>query len=159
MAQRWPWPDRGGANVVLQWGPERQDTLLLATCAAAERQPIRRYVSLARLRGQVSAALEGLGTPDLVAVDEVDAVAGLREDEVALFNLHNRVRDAGASLVYAGRHTPAALGLELADLGSRLAQCTLVALPTLDDAGRAEVLRRRAASRGLAFDEAAITGC
>jgi DnaA-homolog protein len=66
------------------------------------------------------------------------------------------VRDAGAALVYAARNVPAALPLVLPDLRSRLAQCTLVALRALDDDGRAEVLRQRAASRGLLFDEAAL---
>lgn len=168
------WLDSGGCGVAqrlglvaigaaceplfLQGGSGSGKThLLLATCAAAEAaNRSARYVSLARLRGQVLAALEGLGHSDLVAVDEVDVVAGSREDEVALFHLHNRVRDAGAGLVYAARQTPLGQTLVLPDLGSRLAQCTFVALPALDDAGRAEVLRRRAASRGLAFDESAL---
>ena len=77
-------------------------------------------------------------------------------DEDALSDLHNRVRDAGAALVYAARNVPAALPLVLPDLRSRLAQCTLVALHALDDDGRADVLRQRAASRGLLFDEAAL---
>ena len=92
----------------------------------------------------------------LVALDDLDAIAGHREDEIALFDLHNRVRDAGVDLVYAARDVPAALPLALPDLRSRLAQCTLLALRALDDDGRAEVLRQRAASRGLIFDEAAL---
>lgn len=131
--------------------------LLLATCAEAEtagRHP--HYLSLAQVRGHARDAFEGLEQADLVALDGVDALAGNRDGEVALFDLHNRLRDAGVGLVYAARQIPAALPLVLPDLGSRLAQCTLVALPVLDDRGRAEVLRRRAASRGLAFDEAAL---
>ena len=131
--------------------------LLLATCAAAEAVGrSARYVALARLRGHARIAFEGLEHADLVAVDGVDEIAGSRDDEVALFDLHNRVRDAGASLLYAARHTPASLPLTLPDLRSRLAQCTLASLPSLDDDGRAEVLRQRAASRGLAFDAAAL---
>ena len=75
---------------------------------------------------------------------------------IALFDLHNRVRDAGVPLLYAARDVPAALPQVLPDLRSRLSQCTLVALRTLDDEGRAQVLRQRAASRGLAFDDAAL---
>lgn len=131
--------------------------LLLATCAAAEAAGRSvRYVALAHLRGHARKAFEGLEHAALVAVDGVDEIAGSRDDEVALFDLHNRVRDAGACLLYAARQTPASLALTLPDLRSRLAQCTLVPLPTLDDDGRAEVLRRRAASRGLAFDAAAM---
>ncbi len=131
--------------------------LLLATCAEAESGGRRaHYLSLAPLRGKVRDALEGLEQADLVAIDDIDALAGCHEDEVAVFDLHNRLHDAGVGCVYAARQVPAVLPLGLPDLGSRLSQCTLVALATLDDEGRAEVLRRRAESRGLAFDEAAL---
>lgn len=131
--------------------------LLLATCAEAEASGRRvHYLSLARVSGHARAAFEGIDQADLVALDGVEVLTGRREDEVALFDLHNRLRDAGVDLVYAARQIPAALPLALPDLGSRLAQCTLVALPALDDHGRAEVLRRRAETRGLAFDEAAL---
>ena len=131
--------------------------LLLAACAAAEAAGRRaNYLSLARVRGHAREALQGLEQAALVALDDLDALAGQRDDEVALFDLHNRVRDAGVGLLYAARDVPAALPLVLPDLRSRLSQCTLLALRPLDDAGRAEVLRQRAASRGLAIDDAAL---
>lgn len=131
--------------------------LLLGACATAEgagRRP--QYLSLARVRGQARDAFEGLEHADMVALDDLDAIGGAPADEVALFDLHNRLRDAGVGLVYAAVATPVMLELDLPDLRSRLAQCTLVPLRTLDDAGRADVLRQRAASRGLAFDDAAL---
>jgi DnaA family protein len=131
--------------------------LLLAACAAAEAAGRRaNYLSLARVRGHAADALQAIEQADLVALDDLGALAGDRDDEVALFDLHNRVRDAGVPLLYAARDVPAALPLVLPDLRSRLSQCTLVALRTLDDDGRAQVLRQRAASRGLAFDDAAL---
>jgi DnaA family protein len=131
--------------------------LLLATCAAAEEAGRRAaYVSMARLRGVARDAFDGLEQADVVAIDDVDAVAGDPADEVALFDLHNRVRDAGRGLVYAARDVPAALAIGLPDLRSRLAQCTVQSLRALDDTGRAAVLRQRAAARGLDFDEAAL---
>lgn len=131
--------------------------LLLGTCAAAEaagRRP--QYLSLARVREHARAAFEGLEHADLVALDDLDAISGGHDDEVALFDLHNRLRDTGVGLIYAAVSAPAMLQVTLPDLRSRLAQCTLVPLRMLDDAGRAEVLRQRAASRGLAFDDAAL---
>ena len=86
--------------------------LLLACCAATEqagRHPA--YLALASLRGRLAAAIEGLDQADLVAVDDVDAIAGQREDEVALFNLHNAVRDAGGWVALGSdSHTAFTLG-------------------------------------------------
>jgi len=131
--------------------------LLLATCAEAEDAGLRAaYLALRGLRGRVRDAAEGLDAADLLALDDVDAIAGSREDEIALFDLHNRLRDAGRGLLYAAADAPDALGLVLPDLRSRLAQCARWALPVLDDAGRAELLRQRAAARGLDFDDAAL---
>jgi len=44
----------------------------------------------------------------------------------------------------------------LPDLVSRLEQCTRLALEPLDEAGRREVLRQRAARRGLELDETVL---
>jgi DnaA family protein len=147
-----------GDALYLQGGTGSGKThLLLAACAAAEASGRHaNYLSLARVRGQARDALQGFDQADLVALDDLDTVAGERDDEIALFDLHNRVRDAGAGLVYAACNLPAGLPLVLPDLRSRLAQCTLVALHALDDDGRAEVLRQRAAARGLQFDQAAL---
>ena len=131
--------------------------LLVACCAEAEAQGRRAaYLSLRGLRSRVGAAVEGLEAADLVALDDLDAVSGGRDDEVALFDLHNRIRDAGRALLYAAADAPDALPLVLPDLRSRLMQCMRWALPVLDDAGRAQLLRERAAARGLDFDEAAL---
>ena len=147
-----------GDALYLQGGSGSGKThLLLAACAAAEAGGASaNYLSLARVRGRARAALQGIEQAGLVALDDLDAVAGDREDEIALFDLHNRVRDAGIGLLYAARDVPAALPLVLPDLRSRLAQCARWTLPVLDDAGRAGLLRQRAASRGLDFDDAAL---
>ncbi|MFC4727834.1 DnaA regulatory inactivator Hda [Coralloluteibacterium thermophilus] len=131
--------------------------LLLAACAAADgagRQAV--YLPLAALGPHVAEALAAQEAADLVALDDLDAVAGRRAAEVALFDFHNRARAAGATLLYGARGAPNALALELPDLRSRLGQCTRVPLQPLDDGGRRAVLRRRADARGLQLDDAVI---
>lgn len=131
--------------------------LLLAACAQAQearRRPA--YLALARAAGRLADALQALEGMDLVALDGLEAVAGVREDEVALFDFHNRARAAGIAVVYAAIARPDALELVLPDLRSRLGQCSGVVLSALDDAGRREVLRQRAQRRGLSMDEAAL---
>lgn len=130
--------------------------LLLGACTLATTQGKQAaYLPLANVRGRLRVASEGLDA-DLVAVDDVDAIAGHRDDEVALFDLHNRLRDAGRSVLYAASTGPDALPLVLPDLRSRLSQCTRWSLPVLDDGARAELLRQRAAARGLDFEDAAL---
>lgn len=131
--------------------------LALAVCAAVDAGGRRSaYLPLASAAGRLRDALDALHGNDLIALDGLDAVAGDRDDEVALFAFHNRAHDAGKTVLYAARATPDALDLVLPDLRSRLAQCARSALPALDDDGRREVLRRRARRRGLAVDDAAL---
>lgn len=131
--------------------------LLLATCAAAEAAGRRAaYLPLVAAAGRLRDALEALEGNDVLALDGLDIVAGHRDDEVALFDTHNRARQAGITLLYAARDIPDAIGLGLPDLRSRLGQCTRITLSPLDDEGRREVLRQRAQRRGLAMDDAAL---
>jgi len=130
--------------------------LALATCAVAEAEGFRAaYLPLQAARGRLSDALHALEGNALAALDGLDAIAGRRADEVALFDFHNRARGAGIALLYAARATPVQLPLVLPDLRSRLSQCTRIVLDPLDDAGRGDVLRERAHRRGLAIDDAA----
>lgn len=131
--------------------------LQLAACAEARlagRPAI--FLPLAMLAGHLEHALLGLGESGLVCLDGVDAIAGNVEDEVALFHFHNAARQSGAQLIYAAAAMPAALPLKLPDLVSRLEQCTRVALEPLDENGRRQVLRQRAARRGLELDDAVL---
>lgn len=131
--------------------------LALAACAHAQEHGQRvAYVPLASAAGRLEDALAALDGYGLVALDGLEAAAGHRADEQALFDFHNRARDAGTGVLYAARAQPSELPLTLPDLGSRLGQCTRIRLQVLDDEGRREVLRVRARRRGLQVDEAAI---
>jgi DnaA family protein len=131
--------------------------LALALCAAAEQAGLRvAYLPLLAAAGRLREALDALEGHDVIALDGLEAIAGQREDEIALFDFHNRARAAGINVLYSARAVPDDLGLSLPDLRSRLAQCTRILLPVLDDSGRAAVLRDRARRRGLVLEEAAI---
>lgn len=131
--------------------------LLLAACAAAEGVGRRAaYLPLGAAAGRLREALQALEGNDLLALDGLERIAGNRDDEVALFDAHNRARAAGTTVLYAAQGHPDALGLALPDLRSRLQQCTRLVLAPLDDTGRREVLRQRAQRRGLVLEEAAL---
>ena len=131
--------------------------LCISVCAAAEQAGMRAlYVPLATARGRVRDALDALERHDVVALDGLDAIAGDADDELALFDFHNRARAASQNVVYTANLAPDALPITLPDLRSRLSQCTRITLHSLDDEGRRSLLRDRAQRRGLIVEEAAF---
>ena len=131
--------------------------LALAACAAAEACGRRAaYLPLKSAATRLGDALDALDQAALVALDGLDAIAGNRADEVALFDFHNRARGAGTALLYVARVAPDALPLVLPDLRSRLAQCARVVLSPPGETRRRAVLGERALRRGLVLEPAAL---
>jgi DnaA family protein len=131
--------------------------LLLATCAeAAHHAGGVAYLPLKLFGARAADALTHQGAVRLACVDDLQAIAGDRDAQVALFDLHNRVRDGGGALLYAADATPPQLDLVLPDLRSRLAQCTQFALAVPDEMQRRTILRERAQARGLELDDAVM---
>lgn len=148
-----------GADWVYLAGTSRtgKTHLALAVCAAAEQSGRRAvYLPLTAAAGRLRDALDALEGNDVMALDGLDAIAGTREDEVALFDFHNRARASGVNVLYTARGIPDDIGLALPDLRSRLQQCLRVILDPLSDEDRREVLRDRAQRRGLALEDAAL---
>ncbi|PWK81574.1 DnaA regulatory inactivator Hda [Fulvimonas soli] len=130
--------------------------LLLAACQAASAAGRRaQYLPLAAIADR-AAAIRGVAGGELLALDDLGAIAGDRAAEHALFDLYNQTRAEGGALLFAADAPPAQLGLELPDLRSRLGACTQFALKPLDDAERREVLRAQAAARGIELDDAVL---
>ncbi|HEX5121768.1 MAG TPA: DnaA regulatory inactivator Hda [Rhodanobacteraceae bacterium] len=125
--------------------------LLIATCAAANAAG--RSAQYLALRANADAAIRAFGGSALLAIDDIDAIAGNDAAEHALFDLYNRCRAEGASLVFAAGAPPAQVGIALPDLVSRLGACTQVSLKPLGETQRRELLRARAATRGIELDE------
>lgn len=131
--------------------------LLNAAChAAGDAGRTACLVPLDRSDGWAPDALSGLQGISLVCLDGVDAVAGRRDWEEALFHLLNGLREAGGSVLMASRGRPGAMEVTLPDLKSRLGWGTLVRLKALDDDDKLAALRLRARQRGMDLsDEAA----
>lgn len=131
--------------------------LLLAACAdLRSRGGNALFLPLAAVAGRLQQALDGQGGAELLCLDGLEAVAGIHDDEIALFHFHNAARVAGARLIYSASSMPSALPFVLPDLVSRLGQCTRLALEPLDEDGRKNVLRQRASLRGLELDDAVL---
>ncbi|MBS0225614.1 MAG: DnaA regulatory inactivator Hda [Proteobacteria bacterium] len=126
--------------------------LLMAAHAASGGESA--YLALPQVAGSLADVAPMFERHRLLALDGLEAIVGNRDDELALFDLHNRVLDHGGRLLYAARSTPEQLSFALPDLRSRLAQATRLPLPALDEAQRLELLQSRAAQRGLVLDDA-----
>ena len=131
--------------------------LLIAACAAAgECGRSAQYLSLAKLPGDRGAAIRGFGGSDLLALDDLDAIAGDRDAEHALFDLYNCSKAEKSALLFSATKPPAQLGIGLPDLVSRLSSSAQATLKPLDDAARREAVRQRAQLRGLNLDDTVL---
>lgn len=128
--------------------------LLIGACRAViDANRPARYVSLTQLPAPRADAIAAVDAEGLLAIDDVQAIAGERGAERALFDLYNRAKAADGRMLFAAGASPAELGVTLPDLVSRLAMCTQYALRPLDDAGRRAMLRVLAGRLGLRLDD------
>lgn len=125
--------------------------LLQAICERAGDRT--QFVPLRDLQGAGPDILNGLETRQIVCLDDVDAVAGNPEWELALFALANQLTDVDGVLVCAAQTSPREAGIGLADLASRLARLTTFHLRELDQGARIDALTLRARHRGLELPE------
>ncbi|MEZ5524705.1 MAG: DnaA regulatory inactivator Hda [Pseudomonadales bacterium] len=141
------------------WGAEGSGCshLLQAAChRASQLQRTAIYLPLDELCHFEPAILEGIDAMELVCLDHLQAIAGLGDWEEALFHLFNRMLEQQSALLVAATQPPRGVGLQLADLQSRLASCAVFKVSGLDDANKVRLLKDRAADKGLELnDEAA----
>ena len=107
------------------------------------------YFPLAAPRELPPEALAGFERARVLCVDDVDVVAGDLAWESALFRLFNEALELRTRLIFAAAVPPRQPDWRLGDWGSRAAACAVYQLRELDDDGRVEALRLRAAQRGL----------
>lgn len=143
---------RGRADTLWLWGARGvgKTHLLQAACRAAsgaERRAM--YVSV---RAVAPTLLTDLENVDLLAIDDVDAVAGDPLWEQPLFVVLNEFLGRSGALLLTARVPPQQCAWRLRDLASRAAGATVYKLAPLDDAERAEALRRHGAVRGLEIE-------
>jgi DnaA family protein len=145
----------GGADTVWLWGAAGagKSHLLQAACRAATAAQRRAmYVALPAASPAILADLEHV---ELLALDDVQSVAGDLAWEQPLFVILNAFLSRHGSLLLAANAPAAQCGFRLADLASRGAGAVTYRLAPLADDERAAALRLHASARGLELDAAA----
>lgn len=128
--------------------------LLQAVCRCiAAKGELCAHIPLKKVAEMAPKMLENLEQLSLVGIDDVQAIAGQRQWEEALFHLYNRVYDSGSRMFIGANVNPKELGLGLPDLSSRLAWGAVLHIQPLDDNDKVLALNLHARQRGLQLPE------
>lgn len=139
------------ATQVFLWGPQHSGKSHLLRAAhnefiAAGNRSF--YVSL-KEPGLSSELLHSLEGNSLVAIDDVDHVAGSSGWEQALFNLINFNRELSGRLIFSAYGAPASVDWKLPDLQSRLGWGPVIKLEALSDVDVRRALLMAVEEKGL----------
>ena len=141
-----------GERFLYLWGSTGvgKTHLLLAACQAAAKQGSRvAYVPLKKRGNFTPAILGGLEAAALVAIDDIDCIAGHWHWEESLLRLYNLLQESSGHLLVASTEKPRALHLSLPDLRSRLGWGVGYQLQPLNDEQKRAALQLQAATRGM----------
>lgn len=92
----------------------------------------------------------------LVMADDVHALS--EQQQIALFNTYNQLRDASGVLIASGIAAPGQMGLR-DDLATRLAWGLVYQLHPLSDEEKAQALKTHAVERGIRLPDEVVDYC
>ncbi len=102
------------------------------------------------------ALLESLDHYDLIAIDDVDQVAGQDDWETSLFNLINFVREGEGKIIFSASAAPSMERWKLADLLSRFTWGPVLKLVPLNEIEIRQAMLAAAQLRGMKLDTDAV---
>lgn len=141
-----------GESQIMVWAARGngKSHLLQAACnlAAQSRRTVC-YLPANELSGAPIQIFEGLEKLDLVCIDDIDVLLQSVSWEEALFDLINRIREAGKRLLITASGSPEACEIRLADLRSRLGWGPVFHMLELEDDDKLRALQKRADQSGL----------
>lgn len=135
------------------WGAESAGkSHLLKACSnyflSLQRNGI--YIPLSKSEYFSPEVLDNLEHQELVCLDDLQAVMGNHEWELAIFDLMNRVKESeNTLLLISADQSPASLNIALPDLASRLTWGEIYQLNPLNEQQKVEVIKRNAYQRGI----------
>lgn len=139
-------------KILYLWGTHGsgKSHILQGCCQAVSQNQSAIYLPLSLLREWGSESLDGLEEQTLICIDDIDAIAGDKAWEEALFHLYNKVKDnENTLLIISGNHTPSNSPIQLPDLRSRLSWGLVLQLHELMDEEKINTLQLVALQRGF----------
>jgi DnaA family protein len=146
------------SHLLYLWGASGagKTHLLQAACRVPQRSgKTAVYLPMAELVDVSTTVLDGLSGCALVLLDDIDVIAGNTRWERALLALYEELKDR-VPIVVAASGNARHIGLQLPDLETRLGSGLVYQLQPLDDAGKQEAIKQRAANRGLDIPDEVI---
>jgi DnaA family protein len=123
---------------------------LLQACCQLKPHASAIYLPLQVLKEWGPESIDDLGEQSLIAIDDIDAIAGDKAWEEAVFHLYNKGRDNGKTiLLISGKQSATSLPIQLPDLRSRLAWGLVVQLNELSDELKIKTIQQQALKRGF----------
>ena len=141
-----------GEKLLYIWGPASsgKSHILQACCYANIALKASSYLPLSSIKEYGPELLEGLEQQQLIAIDDIDSIAGDAHWEEALFHFYNMVRDQGTSyLIISGSYAPMNMPIKLLDLRSRLNCGLVVQIHELAEIEKIHTLQSHATKRGF----------
>lgn len=141
-----------GETQLLVWAGKGKGKshLLQAACnLAAQSNMTVCYLPAREIINSSPSIFEGLETLDMVCIDDVDVLMQTDDWEIGLFDLINRVRDAGKRILFAASKSPESSEIHLPDLRSRLGWGPVFHLQDLADEDKIKAMQKRAVQSGL----------
>ncbi len=123
--------------------------LLQAVCVQASEHAHAGYYPMAEMKSLGPDVLNDLPPMDCLCLDDVDAVLGTRDWDLALFRVLRDMQERGARLVMSAAVPPSLVKWSLPDLGSRCSASTVFQLKPLDEVEQQDALKLRARIRGV----------
>ncbi len=104
-----------------------------------------------------AAVFEGFNQCDVLAIDNLDAIAGNPAWEACFYQVINRCREGDYRFVFAMTDKPDDLVTSLDDFRSRLQWALMLHLPSSNDADIREILQQRAQLIGIDLSSEVIS--
>lgn len=149
--------DCTGDKIIFLWGSSgcgKSHLLQGITQAAQDRGLNALYIPMQEIISLSPDCLMDITHADMLAIDDLETIAGNPAWEEAFFHFYNQIRDQDHTVLFmASQNPPSTIPIKLPDLHSRLLWGLCIEMKELDDQGKIEILQQQAQKRGFHVPE------